>query len=170
MSRGPGRIERRLIVMFSNPKVCGRATDVIRWTAEDMGTAQTPALAVSVRRALARMLARGALVLTPAKLWHAPQPTKTKRKKSNKPKDTDRPGSSNQNTEDFDDLARDFAEHKLAMEKITTRYSRLKKYLGMLGSDHDGEIINAARLAERERKKLGVSWDDIIRPRAEDFL
>jgi hypothetical protein len=38
----------------------------------------------------------------------------------------------------------------------------LVKVLGMLGSDHDGEILNAARSAERLRRKLGVSWDDLI--------
>jgi hypothetical protein len=40
--------------------------------------------------------------------------------------------------------------------------SLLVKSLGMLGSDHAGERDNAARAAERQRKKLDMSWDDLI--------
>jgi hypothetical protein len=36
------------------------------------------------------------------------------------------------------------------------------KALGMLGSEHDGEILNAARTVERLRHKLNVSWDQLI--------
>jgi pyruvate/2-oxoglutarate dehydrogenase complex dihydrolipoamide acyltransferase (E2) component len=39
---------------------------------------------------------------------------------------------------------------------------RLVKTLGMLGSDHAGERDNAARQAERLRRQLGMSWDDLI--------
>jgi len=35
---------------------------------------------------------------------------------------------------------------------------QLAKFLGMLGSSHDGEVLNAARIAERLRKKLDKSW------------
>lgn len=38
----------------------------------------------------------------------------------------------------------------------------LVKFLGMLGSDQDGERLNAARLVERERKRLGLSWAELI--------
>jgi hypothetical protein len=38
----------------------------------------------------------------------------------------------------------------------------LVKALGMLGSDSDGEVLNAARVAEKQRRKLGFTWDDII--------
>jgi hypothetical protein len=38
----------------------------------------------------------------------------------------------------------------------------LVKALGMLASEHDGEILAAARTAERERKKLDMSWDELI--------
>jgi hypothetical protein len=40
----------------------------------------------------------------------------------------------------------------------------LVKALGMLGSDHDGECLNAARAAEKQRARLGVSWDELIIP------
>jgi hypothetical protein len=32
----------------------------------------------------------------------------------------------------------------------------------MLGSDYEGERANAARHAEAERKKLGVTWEQIV--------
>lgn len=39
---------------------------------------------------------------------------------------------------------------------------RLVRLLGMLGSDHDGEIANAGRMAHRLVQSLGLSWTDII--------
>src|SRR3954447_6483892 len=40
------------------------------------------------------------------------------------------------------------------------------------GSDHGGEVLAAARQAEKIRKKLGVTWDELLvpspRPRAAD--
>lgn len=36
------------------------------------------------------------------------------------------------------------------------------KALGMLGSDHDGEILAAARKAEQLRKREGLTWDELI--------
>jgi hypothetical protein len=35
---------------------------------------------------------------------------------------------------------------------------QLAKFLGMLGSNHDGEVLNAARIAERFRKTLDKTW------------
>lgn len=40
----------------------------------------------------------------------------------------------------------------------------LVKMLGMLGSDQDGECLNAARKAEMQRKKLDLQWSDLIIP------
>jgi len=42
---------------------------------------------------------------------------------------------------------------------------RLARVLGMLGSAHDGEIIAAARQAERLRADAGLTWTDIVIPR-----
>jgi hypothetical protein len=38
----------------------------------------------------------------------------------------------------------------------------LVKALGMLGSNHAGERENAARVVEKQRVKLGMSWDELI--------
>ena len=32
----------------------------------------------------------------------------------------------------------------------------------MLGSAHDGEVLNAARVAERLRRRLGATWADLV--------
>jgi hypothetical protein len=38
---------------------------------------------------------------------------------------------------------------------------KLVKILGMMGSDHDGEALNAARQAEQIRRRLGLTWEQI---------
>lgn len=43
--------------------------------------------------------------------------------------------------------------------------ARLAAILGMLGSAHDGERLAAARQAEAMRRKLGLSWDEVLRER-----
>ena len=40
----------------------------------------------------------------------------------------------------------------------------LIKYLGMLGSEHAGERAAAALFVEKQRNKLGMTWDEIIIP------
>jgi hypothetical protein len=39
---------------------------------------------------------------------------------------------------------------------------RLSAIAGMLGSDHDGERANAARLATIELRRLGLTWAELI--------
>ena len=45
----------------------------------------------------------------------------------------------------------------------------LVKALGMLGSDSDGEVLNAAHVAEKQRRNLNMTWDDIIITAAASF-
>jgi hypothetical protein len=42
---------------------------------------------------------------------------------------------------------------------------RLSKLLGMLGSAHEGEVVAAARQAERLRAEAGLTWTEIVIPR-----
>lgn len=42
------------------------------------------------------------------------------------------------------------------------KQKRLIQLLGMLGSEHDGEVLNAARLAQRLLGSLALTWDEII--------
>jgi hypothetical protein len=42
--------------------------------------------------------------------------------------------------------------------------SRLGRILGLLGSNHDGEALAAARMAERMRRDAGLTWPEIVEP------
>jgi hypothetical protein len=48
-----------------------------------------------------------------------------------------------------------------AVRKTLDR-ERLARVLGMLGSEHDGEALAAARQAERLRAGAGLTWPDIV--------
>ena len=39
---------------------------------------------------------------------------------------------------------------------------KLAKLLGMLGSEHEGEILAAARMVEVERKRLELTWEQLL--------
>jgi hypothetical protein len=39
---------------------------------------------------------------------------------------------------------------------------KLVAVLGMMGSDHDGEALAAARAAERLRRQIGATWSDLL--------
>jgi hypothetical protein len=39
---------------------------------------------------------------------------------------------------------------------------RLARLLGMLGSEHEGEVVAAARQAERLRRQAGATWFEIL--------
>ncbi len=43
---------------------------------------------------------------------------------------------------------------------------RLARILGMLGSNHPGEALNAARAAEQMRRESGLTWPQILAVRA----
>ena len=43
---------------------------------------------------------------------------------------------------------------------------RLIKLLGLLGSDHNGEIASAGRMADALIRDAGVTWADVIAPDA----
>ena len=47
---------------------------------------------------------------------------------------------------------------------------RLAQVLGMLGSAHDGEIVNAARLAVRMLKEAGLTWPQLLDGGQEQLL
>lgn len=40
--------------------------------------------------------------------------------------------------------------------------AKMAKILAMLGSSHEGEVLNAARKAEDLRRRLGVTWDALL--------
>lgn len=52
------------------------------------------------------------------------------------------------------------------MEQMTASdYERLVKLMALLGSDSDGEVLNAVSAASRILNTYGLSWSDLILPR-----
>src|SRR5262249_59752138 len=51
------------------------------------------------------------------------------------------------------------------MSATTVDRARLVRVLGMLGSGDDGEVVAAARQAERLRADAGLTWAEIVLPR-----
>jgi hypothetical protein len=47
---------------------------------------------------------------------------------------------------------------------------RLARLLGMVGSNHDGEALNAARLADRLVRDRGARWSDVLDTQAPERL
>jgi len=41
---------------------------------------------------------------------------------------------------------------------------RLARVCGLFGSDRDGEALAAARQAEKIRKKVGLTWEELLVP------
>jgi predicted ArsR family transcriptional regulator len=56
-------------------------------------------------------------------------------------------------------------QRKAVRQREVSTIDRLAKILAMLSSPEPGERDNAARMAEEERKRLGKSWDDLLRRR-----
>ncbi len=40
--------------------------------------------------------------------------------------------------------------------------TRLANLLGMLGSAHDGEVVNAGRLADKLLRETGATWHEVL--------
>jgi hypothetical protein len=58
-------------------------------------------------------------------------------------------------------------EKAFGLDRSTNRLSRaatdkLAKLLGMLGSEHEGEVLSAARKIEAERKRLERTWEQLL--------
>jgi hypothetical protein len=51
-----------------------------------------------------------------------------------------------------------------AMSTVALDRERLAKLLGMLGSDHDGEVANAGRAADALVRRAGVTWPEVVTP------
>jgi hypothetical protein len=49
------------------------------------------------------------------------------------------------------------------MPLTSQEYERLTRLLGMFGSDFDGEVLNAARAAQKLVKSKGETWETVLR-------
>ena len=64
-----------------------------------------------------------------------------------------------------EELNRFSFEHHATTSMATIDLSarkRIVKALGMLGSSHDGEVLSAARVVEACRRRIGVTWEQLI--------
>lgn len=51
-----------------------------------------------------------------------------------------------------------------------TDRSKLAALLGMMGSDHDGEALNAARFAAKMVRNLNMTWEELLSPATQQIV
>jgi hypothetical protein len=125
-----------------------------RWISAQVFKADTPTTAqiVSVRRAL-RSLQRKDLV-------ERVSAARGRRDGSWKLKEAEPRRRRRQHSEDFDERLSQIVD--IPPKAPTEDKQKLVMILGMLGSEHDGEIVVAARQAEKLRRKLGMTWEQLL--------
>ena len=160
MSRGLGRIEQFIVEILDYELALGVASgpEIARTIT---GGADAPA----VRRALKRLEAKGIIVPLPKRegraiLWVLTGTAKAeaKRQRRREGARTRRAGQKRKGRQKSDDAR--MAGQRLRDRKRET--IRREQLLGMLGSAHEGEILNAARLVEKERHRMGKTWAEIL--------
>jgi hypothetical protein len=156
MSRGAGKVERGILSAVSNGMpwcTYDLADRILRSTSD---SAQ-----VSVRRALRKLAAQGRVSQVPSdlitKVWC--QATVEKRRQSREQaKQRKRQEERAQREED---ARRAAAFDRQTLPRAGDR-GKLAKILAMLSSTHDGEVLAAARRAERLRKQMDMSWEGLL--------
>lgn len=158
MSRGLGYVQRTILEYLSM-QGCVSTDAIVRHVyRKELGKndAPSPAMSISVRRALAGLVKNkmaGRVFDYRLRVWNwlSIESYRDFRK---------REGSG--------ERAR---ARKEAKKKEASRLSRIRengdlsvlaKILGMLGSEHDGEALTAARRAEDQRRKLGMTWAELL--------
>jgi hypothetical protein len=150
MSRGMGRVERRVLdILVASDAIA--PSKVLWWVAG--GTKASPALSASVHRALASLARKGLAVRIDGKGWmHA---EKWRREEAARQETDKREAEAAARREEAEREQRNRVH-------LPPPPGRLAKVLAMLGAEHDGEVLAAARHAERMRRDLGVTWEELI--------
>ena len=161
MSRGFGQIERAIIKLFDydGPGLVGATGIEI---AQYVTGARDSS---SVRRALKRLEAKGIIVPLPKRrgrsiIWVL---TNTAKDEARREKRRERDRARRQKRKH--EAHQEDQESRRAWQSLQDRArdtARLEHLLGMLGSAHEGEVLSAARLAEKERLRLGKTWKEIL--------
>lgn len=157
MSRGLGRVERRIVELIAGADRL-TATKIAWWVSGQ--AAPTPALTVSVRRALAT-LARKGLLVRDGREWMSA--AVARRAEEQRQREAER--AAREKAEQEPRASAEEPRQRTPLGGATTPgagIDRLVKVLSMLGSDHDGEVLAAARQAEALRRRLGIGWDMLI--------
>jgi DNA-binding PadR family transcriptional regulator len=162
MSLGHGKAQRRILGLLAQWK-CGSAWDIAKFFVPE-GVTVTQASIETVRRALRTLEREGLVTIYPGvsgttKFWAL---TATHRKRAASESARAR-AKANRN---YERLEEEYSKlRKEALERLRKEQPErdvLVKILGMLGSEHDGEALAAARNAEKLRSKLGLGWDQIV--------
>jgi hypothetical protein len=150
LSRGRGRIQAGILALLRRGGF---------WSAAEFAQAllksQSAAALSSVRRALRDLEREGAILSAPATgttlLWQLAEVERRRQQREQR-------RARKQERED--------AKLRALLDQVrpSPNPARLKlaKTLGLLGSNQDGEILSAARAAERQRKELGLSWAALL--------
>jgi hypothetical protein len=118
----------------------------------------SPAVVASTYRALHRLTRKGDLIAETANgptQWtlDAEQPRRQSERKKRANEEREREKRRQRTKADSE---RDGTAH------LSGEIARLAKILGMVGSPADHEALAAARQAEAVRKRLGVSWSELL--------
>lgn len=152
MSRGLGRVERRVLELLEGCEQLPAAqiTSMIAGTAEP-----TPALAASVRRALGSLRQKGRLVQVEGRNWTLVEKWQRSEKLREREEERRREEKATAHEAPWTEVEEGCLDYQTAGR-------RLAKVLALLASPHDGEVISAARQAERIRRRLQLSWEEVI--------
>jgi hypothetical protein len=163
MSRGFGRVERFILDTLTPPQRRGLQCYTAAELLDLLDPANRETALVSLRRALRRLLAADLIFATGERpnrygLTAADSAAQRDRRRRDKRR-AERERRRRQQWQE-----REEARIGEAARQQRTALSRLVRLLGMLGSDHDGEILAAAKAAEAERRRLELTWAEIIEP------
>ena len=148
-----GVVEQAILSALSRlrPDVVLTGAELAKWI---YGNVPTDAQKASIRRAVLRLRDKG-MVVKAGIGWSL---TQSHRRYQGKERSRQR------ERQKAEEAARELAfgdddfETKPRTQAVKTRLAHL---LGMLGSDHDGEVISAARQIEKERRRLGKTWHEL---------
>jgi hypothetical protein len=167
-------VEACVVEILTGPDVRAPGFAVVQAVALAVGLPVSPPLEAAVRRALSALKHRGVIVQT-GRDWmlaaaYAQQQQQQRKAGARKAQSQRRGSDGSRRTSDEH---RDADAYKLGGRRespppkpgpapVTPEIKRLAGVLGMLGSEHEGEVLSAARRAEMIRQKLGKDWIAIL--------
>jgi hypothetical protein len=155
-----GSVQQGILHCLADKKAWGA-----RQLAHSILNSTSPAALVSIRRAARALEATGLIVTVPdistSKFWRLAAADKRHqaKKKAKERKRTD------ERRQEEDQARRRAMEKDYEPPKRSSdpEMAKLAKILGMLGSDADGEVLAAARRAEKLRCQMDITWDRLLR-------
>lgn len=173
MSRGPGRIERRIASDISQ-RPAGTPLRVLAAMAYATSPgALTASQITGARQVLSRLAGRGEIVAWPGlggtKLWRTRDAADADARRRDAENEAERGRADERRRQQYSTGAqqrgagsrRPLPPQGAARQATLTRIAKL---IGMLGSAHDGERQAAATALEKLRQTLGGDWVDFLAP------